>query len=163
MTTCPPARSHPSRCKDLDEGIDFVHESTGVRPAIAEPSGAARATLSSRSASAAISKIIAPDPAQSEIVHYRNFAPMTDPSLIGWAVHLRTSPRRQATRAKIKSLSPARTTVPKTPRMAASFNWKTITSLTTVTASSPFFIEWSADSSTPPRMHLKCTLTILKF
>src|SRR5271165_268238 len=80
-------------CTDLDEGIAFVEQHTGIKPAM----GGVHPGRGTRNALLALGplhylEIIAPDPAQSEVPKVRAELPamlkkLTEPRLVDWAVH----------------------------------------------------------------------------
>src|SRR5207253_7472026 len=139
-------------CNDLDRGIEAVEEATGVRPAIGgvHPGRGTRNALLSLGERSYL-EIIAPDPAQQKIVHFPQIRQMTDPRLIGWAVH----PPDIAAVAKQLSENKIAFTGPddgsrKRPDGHV-LNWKTINLADDRGGLLPFFIEWSADSVHPSK------------
>jgi hypothetical protein len=137
-------------CNDLDRGIDLVEENTGVRPAIGgvHPGRGTRNALLSLGERRYL-EIIAPDPAQHEIVHFPQIREMRDPRLIGWAVH----PPDVAAVAKQLGENKIAFTGPddgsrKRPDGRV-LTWKTVNLADDRHGLLPFFIEWSADSVHP--------------
>jgi hypothetical protein len=147
-------------CNDLDLGIQFVEENTGVRPAIGgiHPGRGTRNALLSLGERRYL-EIIAPDPAQQKIVHFPQLRDMKVPRLIGWAVH----PPDIAATAKLLSENKVAFQGPddgsrKRPDGSA-LNWKTINLADERHGILPFFIEWSADSVHPSKdAPKKCNL-----
>jgi hypothetical protein len=137
-------------CNDLDKGIDLVEENTGVRPAIGgvHPGRGTRNALLSLGERRYL-EIIAPDPAQSQIVHYSQIRSMTDPRLIGWAVHPPniTTIASQLRENKIEFKGPDDGSRKRPDGQV--LNWKTINLADDRRGLLPFFIEWSAGSVHP--------------
>jgi len=131
-------------CNDLDRGIEAVEEATGVRPAIGgvHPGRGTRNALLSLGERRYL-EIMAPDLPQ--------IRQMTEPRLIGWAVH----PPNIAAVAKQLSENKIAFTGPddgsrKRPDGRV-LNWKTINLADDRGGLLPFFIEWSADSVHPSK------------
>jgi hypothetical protein len=137
-------------CSDLDRGIQLVEESTGVRAAIGgvHPGRGTRNALLSLGERHYL-EIIAPDPAQNEIVHYPQLRSMTDPRLIGWAVHPPdiAAVAKQLTENQIAFTGPADGSRKRPDGRV--LNWKTVNLADDRHGLLPFFIEWSADSVHP--------------
>ncbi len=147
-------------CSDLDRGIELVEEATGVRPAIGgvHPGRGTRNALLSLGERRYL-EVIAPDPAQTEIVHYPQLRSMTDPRLIGWAVHppdiAAIAKQLQENRVEFKGPDDGSRKRPD----GRVLNWKTINLADDRQGLLPFFIEWSADSVHPSKdAPAKCTL-----
>ena len=147
-------------CNDLDRGIALVEENTGVRPAIGgvHPGRGTRNALLSLGERRYL-EIIAPDPKQSQIVHYPQLRSMTDPRLIGWAVH----PSDIAAIAKQLRENKIAFTGPddgsrKRPDGRV-LTWKTVNLADDHHGLLPFFIEWSVDTVHPSKdAPEKCSL-----
>jgi hypothetical protein len=137
-------------CNDLDRGIQLVEESTGVRPAIGgvHPGRGTRNALLSLGERRYL-EIIAPDPAQNEIVHYPQLRSMTDPRLIGWAVHPPdiTAVAKRLRENEVKFTGPDDGSRKRPDGRV--LTWKTVNLADDRHGLLPFFIEWSADSVHP--------------
>jgi len=147
-------------CNDLDKGIEFVHDGTGVLPAMGgvHPGRGTRNALLSLGERRYL-EIIAPDPAQTEIVHFPQIRSMTDPRLIGWAAHPPdiAAPAKQLRENKVEFTGPSDGSRKRPDGQM--LNWKTINLADDRHGLLPFFIEWSADSVHPSKdAPAKCTL-----
>jgi hypothetical protein len=148
-------------CNDLDRGIDLVEENTGVRPAIGgvHPGRGTRNALLSLGERRYL-EIIAPDPAQHEIVHFPQIRAMTDPRLIGWAAHPPdiAAIAKQLGENKIAFQGPDAGSRKRPDGRI--LTWKTVNLADDRHGLLPFFIEWSADSVHPSEDAPKrCSLT----
>jgi hypothetical protein len=147
-------------CNDLDRGIELVEENTGVRPAIGgvHPGRGTRNALLSLGERRYL-EVIAPDPAQSEIVHYPQLRSMIEPRLIGWAVH---PPDIAAVAKQLRENKIAFTGPDDGSRKRPDgrvLTWKTVNLADDRHGLLPFFIEWSAGTVHPPADAAKgCTL-----
>jgi hypothetical protein len=137
-------------CSDLDRGIAFVEERTGVRAAFGgvHPGRGTQNALLSLGTRRYL-EIIAPDPKQSGAPQYPVITKLTEPRLIGWAAHPNDL---QSLAAKLAQSSlPASGPTPGSRRRPDGrlLEWKTLTLKENVADLLPFFIEWSADSIHP--------------
>jgi hypothetical protein len=147
-------------CSDLDTGIEFVHDGTGVLPAMGgvHPGRGTRNALLSLGERRYL-EIIAPDPAQTEIAHFPQVRSMKDPRLIGWAVHPPdiTALAKQLQENKVEFAGPSDGSRKRPDGHVLS--WKTINLADDRHGLLPFFIQWSADSVHPSKdAPEKCTL-----
>ena len=137
-------------CNDLQRGIDFVEQHTGVRAAFGgvHPGRGTQNALLSLGTRRYL-EIIAPDPKQNAPTGHMQLATLTEPRLIGWAAH----PGDLG--AFAKKLGDAGVTFEgPTPGSRKRpdgrvLSWKTLTLKDDRGGLLPFFIEWSADSKHP--------------
>lgn len=135
---------------DLDRGIAFVEEHTGVRAAFGgvHPGRGTRNALL-RLGTRRYLEIIAPDPKQKSLVAYPQLREMREPRLLTWAVH---TDDIEAVAKKV-----AATGVPmvgpeegsRTRPDGKVLHWKALRVKDDHGGLLPFFIEWSRDSAHP--------------
>ncbi len=137
-------------CSDLDRGIAFVEEHTGVRAAFGgvHPGRGTRNALLSLGEKHYL-EIIAPDPQQAGAPDTRNLQTLSEPRLVGWAAHPGDISQfathlRNAGVAFEGPIPGSR----KRPdgRM---LQWKTLDLKNDEHGLLPFFIEWSAGTIHP--------------
>jgi Glyoxalase-like domain len=137
-------------CNDLDRGIELVEENTGVRPAMGgvHPGRGTRNALLSLGERRYL-EIIAPDPAQHDILHFPQIREMTDPRLIGWAAHPSdiAALAQQLRENKVEFKGPDDGSRKRPDGRV--LTWKTVNLVDDRHGLLPFFIEWSADSVHP--------------
>lgn len=142
-------------CSDLEGGIDFVAQRTGVRAAF----GGVHPGRGTRNALLALRErryleVIAPDPkqdhiepfAQKQVVHLKQLA---SPHLIGWAAHPgdlgKFAARLREANIAFDGPRPGSRQRPDGKLL----KWKTLNLKDDKDGLLPFFIEWSADSLHP--------------
>jgi hypothetical protein len=139
-------------CNDLDRGMELIEQGVGVRPAIGgvHPGRGTRNALLSLGERRYL-EIIAPDPAQSQIAHFPQIRAMSDPRLIGWAVHPPdiTAIARQLRENQIVFVGPDDGSRKRPDGRV--LTWKTVNLADDRHGLLPFFIAWSADSVHPSK------------
>ena len=145
-------------CSDLDRGIAFVEERTGVRAAFggAHPSRGTRNALISLGEPSRRElnprrylEIIAPDPAQSGAADHYALLKLTEPRLVGWAARPGDlndfAARLRAAGFAFDGPTPGSRKRPD----GLLLQWKTLNLRDDNGGLLPFFIEWSADTTHP--------------
>jgi catechol 2,3-dioxygenase-like lactoylglutathione lyase family enzyme len=137
-------------CSDLDRGITFIEERLGVRAAFGgvHPGRGTQNALLSLGERRYL-EIIAPDPKQYSVQQFSEIAKLTEPRLIGWAVH---PGDLEAFAAKLRSAGISFEGPTHGSRKRPDgrvLNWKTLNLKDNHGGLLPFFIEWSADSLHP--------------
>jgi hypothetical protein len=137
-------------CNDLDTGVEYVYQRTGVRAA----PGGVHPGAGTKNALLSLGKlryleIIAPDPLQSASTDPRDVADLTGPALVGWAIH------RSGVDgfASVLNSAGVESVGPKPGSRArpdgTTLTWKSLTLKDDSQGVWPFFIEWGAGSLHP--------------
>lgn len=137
-------------CNDLDAGIAFVEERTGVRAAFGgvHPGAGTRNALLSLGDSRYL-EIIAPDPDQPASADARDLKSLDEPVLVGWAARPGDI-EAFAARLKREGLAVKGPNPGSRKRLDGRvLHWKTLGLEDDAAGLLPFFIEWSADSLHP--------------
>jgi catechol 2,3-dioxygenase-like lactoylglutathione lyase family enzyme len=138
-------------CDDLNRGIAFVEERTGVRAVFGgvHPGAGTQNALLSLGENRYL-EIIAPDPKQPAGADTRNLRSLDDePALVGWAAH---HPDLDGLAARLKGQGfEVEGPMPGSRKRPDGrvLNWKVMRLKDDSTQLLPFFIEWSADSIHP--------------
>ena len=145
-------------CNDLDRGIAFVEERTGVRAAF----GGVHPGRGTQNALISLGEpnpqelnprryleIIAPDPKQANVEQYSVIAELKEPRLIGWAAHRNDleqfSGRLLQEGIELEGPQPGSRQRPD----GKVLRWKALRLKNDHGGLLPFFIEWSKDSIHP--------------
>lgn len=137
-------------CNDLDAGIEYVYQRTGVRAAAGgvHPGAGTRNALLSLGTLRYL-EIIAPDPLQAVSTDSRHVSDLTSPALVGWAIH-RANVDEFASTLKAAGVE---CVGPKPGSRArpdgTTLTWKSLTLKDDSDGVLPFFIEWGPKSQHP--------------
>ena len=137
-------------CSDLDRGIDFVYQHTGVRAAF----GGVHPGVGTQNALLSLGErhyleIIAPDPKQPGATDSRGLKQLAEPHLVGWAAHPGDI---QAFANRLTQQGVAFTGPQPGSRKRPDgrvLTWKIVALNDDSSGFLPFFIEWSTDSIHP--------------
>jgi Glyoxalase-like domain len=137
-------------CNNLDAGIDYVFQQTGVRAAAGgvHPGAGTRNALLSLGTRRYL-EILAPDPLQPASSDPRHVASLKTPALVGWAIHRpdldEFAPMLQRDGVECVGPKPGSRSRPD----GTTLRWKSLTLKEDHNGVLPFFIEWAADSLHP--------------
>jgi glyoxalase-like protein len=137
-------------CSDLDAGVDYVYQRTGVRAAAGgvHPGAGTRNALLSLGTLRYL-EIIAPDPLQAASTDPRHVASLKNPALVGWAIH-RTDVDQFAAvlqSAGVDSVGPKPGSRARPD--GTTLTWKSLALKDDSNGVLPFFIEWGSNSLHP--------------
>lgn len=147
-------------CNDLDRGIAFVEQRTGVRAAFGgvHPGRGTHNALLSLGARRYL-EIIAPDPEQTEVPDAYGLRRLEEPRLVTWAAHPGNIKALADRLAKAGIAAEGPTPGSRKRPDGRLLQWKTLNLENNAGGLLPFFIEWSADSLHPSADSPKgCTL-----
>jgi hypothetical protein len=139
-------------CNDLDAGIDFVYQKTGVRAAAGgvHPRAGTKNALLSLGTSR-YWEIIAPDPLQATSTDPRRLASLKSPALVGWAIH-RHDLSEFAARLRGAGIDCAGPNPGSRARTDGStLRWQSLALKDDSGGVLPFFIEWDPQSLHPSK------------
>jgi hypothetical protein len=137
-------------CNDLDAGIDYVYQRTGVRAAAGgvHPGAGTKNALLSLGTMRYL-EIIAPDPLQPAATDPRHVASLKNPALVGWAIHRRDMTEFASTlqSAGVEYVGPKPGS--RSRPDGTTLTWKSLTLKNDSDGVLPFFIEWDSNSLHP--------------
>ena len=137
-------------CKDLDRGVDFVEQHTGVRaaPGGVHPGRGTRNALLSLGERRYL-EIMAPDPAQHVTPQIPRILELKEPRIVGWAAHVRDVEELAAHLRSVNVQFEGPRAGSRQRPVGKTLYWKSLTLKDDHAGLLPFFIEWSADSIHP--------------
>jgi len=137
-------------CSDLDQGIAFVEQHTGVRAAFggAHPGRGTRNALLSLGEMHYL-EIIAPDPQQTDAPDTYDLKKLTEPRLVGWAAHPGNIKQLAARLRSVDIAFEGPTPGSRKRPDGRLLQWQTLNLKDTHGGLLPFFIEWSPGTTHP--------------
>jgi Glyoxalase-like domain len=137
-------------CSDLQRGIAFVEERTGVKAAFGgvHPGRGTQNALLSLGERRYL-EIIAPDPRQSGDEHGSRLQKFTEPRLIGWAAHPGNLRELASRLGKAGIVTEGPTPGSRNRPDGRVLHWATLALKDDGDGLLPFFIEWGAESVHP--------------
>jgi hypothetical protein len=137
-------------CNDLDAGVEYVYQRTGVRAAAGgvHPGAGTKNALLSLGTWRYL-EIIAPDPSQAAATDPRHVASLQNPALVGWAIHRHDlknfAPALQSAGVECVGPKPGSRDRPD----GTTLKWASLTLRDDNDGVLPFFIEWDSNSPHP--------------
>jgi len=137
-------------CNDLDHGIDFVYQHTGIRAVFGgvHPGRGTRNALLSLGERRYL-EIIAPDPQQPNAPDIYKLKGLDEPRLVTWAAHPGDIQALANRLAKEGIAAEGPTPGSRKRPDGKLLQWQTLNLRDNASGLLPFFIEWSADSAHP--------------
>src|ERR1700727_772692 len=137
-------------CNELDAGIEYVYQRTGVRAAaggVHPGAGTKNALLSL--GTLRYMEIIAPDPLQPASTDPRHVASLKNPALVGWAIHRHDVKKFASVLQQdgIECVGPKPGS--RTRPDGTTLTWASLTLKDDKDGVLPFFIEWDSNSLHP--------------
>ena len=137
-------------CKDLDAGIAYLEKLSGYRAAIggSHPERGTRNALLKLGHKSYL-EILAPDPAQPELVWHKELATLDEPLLIGWAQAIKNIEQYAQHLREHGVACTGPTAGSRTRPNGETLHWKTLVRDDDNAGILPFYIEWAEDSPHP--------------
>ena len=137
-------------CKDLDAGIAYVEKLSGYRAAIggSHPGRGTRNALLKLGHTSYL-EILAPDPAQKDLVWHKEVANLESPLLIGWAQAVTNIEQYAQHLREHGVVCTGPLAGSRTRPDGVTLHWRTLVREDDKAGILPFYIEWALDSPHP--------------
>jgi len=137
-------------CKDLGAGIAYLETLSGYRAAIggSHPGRGTRNALLKLGHKSYL-EILAPDPAQRELLWHKEVATLETPLLIGWAQAVKNIEQYAQHLREHGVACKGPTAGSRTRPDGVTLHWKTLVREDDKAGILPFYIEWAANSAHP--------------